>query len=312
MRVITQDQLGGPEVLHESTADRPSPGPTEILVRVHAAGLNPVDAKSRAHGGFLGQPPFVLGWDVSGVVEEVGVGVTLFAPGDEVFGMPRFPRPAGAYADYVTGPARHFAAKPAELDHVQAGGLPLTGLTAWQALVDRARVRPGQRVLVHAAAGGVGHLAVQIAKAQGAYVIGTARAAKHDLLRELGADEVVDYTAVDFTEAVEPVDVVIDPIGGDDGPRCLRVLKPGGVMVSLNSPAEQRLVAEAEQLGVRAGFLLVEPDRAGLLALADLVRAGRLRVLVEASLPLAEAAKAHELSETGRATGKIVLTTDAR
>ncbi|MEU4624926.1 NADP-dependent oxidoreductase [Actinoplanes sp. NPDC023801] len=311
MRAITQDRLGGPEVLTEATLDRPEPGPTEILVRVHAAGLNPVDVKSRAHGGFLGQPPFVLGWDVSGVVEEVGVGVTLFTPGDEVFGMPWFPRPAGAYADYVTAPARHFAAKPADLDHVHAAGLPLAGLTAWQALVDRARVQPGQRVLIHAAGGGVGHLAVQIAKARGAYVIGTARAAKHHLLRELGADEVIDYTAVDFAGAVEPVDVVIDPIGGADGPRCLSVLRPGGVLVSLNSPAEQQLAERAAVLGVRAGFLLVEPDRAGLLALAELVTAGRLRVLIEAAMPLAEAAKAHELSETGRVTGKIVLTTGA-
>ena len=308
MRAIRQDRLGGPEVLVERQVERPEPGPTEVLVRVHAVGLNPVDVKSRQHGGFLGQPPFVLGWDVSGVVERTGVGVTLFAPGDEVFGMPWFPRQAGAYAEYVTAPSRHFAAKPESLDHVRAAGLPLAGLTARQALVDRAAVRPGQRVLIHAAAGGVGHLAVQIAKEQGAYVIGTARAAKHDLLRELGADEVVDYTAVDVAEAVEPVDVVLDPIGGDNGPRSLRVLRPGGILVSINSPAEQRLAPLAEELGVRAGFLLVEPDRAGLLALADSVRAGRLRVLVEAELPLADAAKAHELSETGRVTGKIVLT----
>ena len=308
MRAISQDRLGGPEVLVERQVERPEPGPTEVLVRVHAVGLNPVDVKSRQHGGFLGQPPFVLGWDVSGVVERTGVGVTLFASGDEVFGMPWFPRQAGAYAEYVTAPSRHFAAKPESLDHVRAAGLPLAGLTARQALVDRAAVRPGQRVLIHAAAGGVGHLAVQIAKEQGAYVIGTARAAKHDLLRELGADEVVDYTAVDVAEAVEPVDVVLDPIGGDNGPRSLRVLRPGGILVSINSPAEQRLAPLAEELGVRAGFLLVEPDRAGLLALADSVRAGRLRVLVEAELPLADAAKAHELSETGRVTGKIVLT----
>lgn len=308
MRAIRQDRLGGPEVLVERQVERPEPGPTEVLVRVHAVGLNPVDVKSRQHGGFLGQPPFVLGWDVSGVVERTGVGVTLFASGDEVFGMPWFPRQAGAYAEYVTAPSRHFAAKPESLDHVRAAGLPLAGLTARQALVDRAAVRPGQRVLIHAAAGGVGHLAVQIAKEQGAYVIGTARAAKHDLLRELGADEVVDYTAVDVAEAVEPVDVVLDPIGGDNGPRSLRVLRPGGILVSINSPAEQRLAPLAEELGVRAGFLLVEPDRAGLLALADSVRAGRLRVLVEAELPLADAAKAHELSETGRVTGKIVLT----
>ncbi|MBZ4323773.1 NADP-dependent oxidoreductase, partial [Streptomyces huiliensis] len=177
MRAISQDAFGGPEVLREVRLPVPAPGPGRILVRVRAAGLNPTDWKHRAGPAFLGEPPFVLGWDVSGTVVAAGLGVTLHRPGDEVFGMLPHPYGAGAHAEYAAGPARAFARRPAALDHVQAGALPLAGLTAWQALVDVARVGPGDRVLVHAAAGGVGHLAVQIAKARGAHVTGTARGA---------------------------------------------------------------------------------------------------------------------------------------
>ncbi|MFD0141191.1 MULTISPECIES: NADP-dependent oxidoreductase [unclassified Streptomyces] len=306
MRAITATTWGGPEVLTEARIARPEPGPTEILVRVHAAGLNPVDWKSRATGGFgmWGETP-VLGYDVSGVVEAVGLGVTLYEPGDEVFGMPRFPEQAGGYAEYVTAPARHFARKPAALTHVEAAALPLAGLTAWQALVGTAALRDGQRVLVHAAAGGVGHLAVQIAKARGAYVIGTASAAKHDFLRGIGVDEPIDYTTTDFAEAVRDVDVVLDAIGGDYGTRSLPVLRDGGTLVTLPSPDA---VPAAPGRGIRTGFTLVEPDYAGLLALAELVETGRLRPEVDTVLPLADAAKAHELGESGRTRGKIVLT----
>jgi NADPH:quinone reductase-like Zn-dependent oxidoreductase len=175
MRAIRQDSLGGPEVMRITDVARPEPGPTEVLVRAGAAGVNPVDWKTRAGGGMLGSPPFTLGWDVAGVVEAVGLGVTRFAVGDRVFGMPRFPREAAAYAEYVTSPSRQLGRTPASLSDVEAAALPLAALTAWQALVDTAAVQPGQRVLIHAGAGGVGHLAVQIAKARGAYVIGTAR-----------------------------------------------------------------------------------------------------------------------------------------
>jgi len=168
--------------------------------------------------------------------------------------------------------------------------------------------QPGQRVLIHAAAGGVGHLAVQIAKALGAYVIATARPRNHPFLRDLGVDELIDYTAVDFTTATAPVHVVLDPIGDEYGPRSLRLLLPGGTLVSLPSPAEDHLVEQARQLGVRAGFLLVEPDHAGLTELARLVDAGRLRIVADTILPLEQAAKAHEISETGHTAGKIVLT----
>ncbi|MFD3542090.1 NADP-dependent oxidoreductase [Streptomyces sp. NPDC058662] len=305
MRAVVVSQWGGPEVLVETEAERPEPGMGEILVRVHAAGVNPVDWKTRESGALIPWGPVpAVGWDVSGTVEAVGPGVTLYRAGDEVYGMPRFPQQAGAYAEYVTAPARHFARKPASLDHVQAAALPLAALTAWQALVDTAGVQAGQRVLVHAAAGGVGHLAVQIAKARGAYVIGTASAAKHDLLRGLGADEVVDYRTTDFEDAVSRVDVVIDAMGGDHGRRSLKVLKPGGHLITL--PGPDGVPADAGD--VRAVWLLVEPDLKGLEAVAALADEGLLRPLIDTVLPLEQAARAHEIGERGRTTGKIVLT----
>ncbi|BDD70149.1 MULTISPECIES: NADP-dependent oxidoreductase [Streptomyces] len=310
MRAIGQDVLGGPEVLKEVRPERPEPRPNEVLVRVRAAGVNPTDWKHRATGGFLGEPPFVLGWDVSGVVESVGIGVAAFRPGDEVFGMLSYPFGHGSHAEYVTAPARTFTRKPSGIDHVQAGALPLVSLTAWQALVERAEVQPGQRVLVHAAAGGVGHVAVQIAKARGARVIGTASAAKHEFLRSLGADETVDYRETDFAEAVKDVDVVLDTIGGDTSLRSLRVLRPGGVVVSILPVGSDDFYEEADRLGVRAVRMLVDADRAGMEEIARLVGAGRLRATIAQTFPLAEAARAHTLGETGRTTGKLVLEVD--
>ncbi|MFE6617843.1 NADP-dependent oxidoreductase [Streptomyces sp. NPDC057740] len=310
MRAISQDVLGGPEVLKEVELERPRPRPNEVLVRVRAAGVNPTDWKHRANGGFLGEPPFVLGWDVSGVVEEVGIGVARFQPGDEVFGMLSYPFGHGSHAEYVTAPARTFAPKPASIDHTQAGALPLVSLTAWQALVEYADVRPGQRVLVHAAAGGVGHVAVQIAKARGAYVIGTASAGKHEFLRGLGADELIDYRETDFAETVKDVDVVLDTLGGETSVRSLKVLRPGGVVVSILPVGSDEFHEEAERLGVRAVRMLVDADRADLRAITDLVEKGQLRVEIAGTFPLADAAEAHALGDTGRTTGKLVLTVD--
>jgi NADPH:quinone reductase-like Zn-dependent oxidoreductase len=309
MQVVSLDRFGGPEVLTLTERPRPQPGPTEILVRVRAAGINPVDWKTRAGGGIafaLGAPPLVLGWDVSGTVEAVGFGVTRFAPGDRVFGMPRFPHLAGGYGQFVTAPSRQFARVPNGLSDAEAAALPLVGLTAWQALVEAAGVDAGQRVLIHAAAGGVGHVAVQVAKARGAHVIGTARAAKHGVLRDLGVDEPIDYTAGPFEDAAGDVDVVFDLVGGDYSTRSLAVLKPGGLLVGAGSVSAD-VAAAAERGGKRVTAFLVEPDGAGLSALADLVTGGKLRVLVEQVVPLAEAAKAHEVGEQGRTTGKLVL-----
>ncbi|MFE0674524.1 NADP-dependent oxidoreductase [Streptomyces sp. NPDC058867] len=308
MRAISQDTYGTPDVLTLIELPRPVPAPGQILVAVRAAGVNPTDWKHRTAGLFLGRLPLVLGWDVSGVVEAVGFGVTLFKPGDEVFGMLPYPQGVGSHAEYVTGPARAFTAKPAGLDHTQAAALPLAALTSYQAIVDTAEVRAGQRVLIHAAAGGVGHLAVQIAKARGAHVIGTASAPKHDFVRSLGADEVIDYRTTDFRDAVQDIDMVLDPLAGDTRTRSLDVLRPGGTLVSLLPGADPEEAGKAAARGIRVENLLVEADHAGMRAVADLAAAGSLRAHIEAVFPLAEAAKAHALGETGRTSGKIVLT----
>jgi NADPH:quinone reductase-like Zn-dependent oxidoreductase len=308
MRAVRQRALGGPEVLELVEVPRPEPGPTEVLVRVSAAGVNPVDWKTRERGGVLGQPPFTVGWDVAGVVEEVGRGVTRFAPGERVFGMPRFPREAAAYAEYVTSPSRQLARIPEGLGDVEAAALPLAGLTAWQALVETADVQPRQRVVILAAAGGVGHLAVQIARARGAYVIGTSTAAKHAFLAELGADETIDYTSEAVEERIRDADVVLDLVGGESSSGALGALRDGGLFIAVPSSSSLEPLREAAGGRVHVTGILVEPDRAGLEAIAGLVSAGELRVHVSRTFPLEQAASAHELGETGRTQGKLVLT----
>ncbi|KOV82098.1 NADPH:quinone reductase [Nocardia sp. NRRL S-836] len=302
MRIITQNTVGDPSVLTVAEVGRPVPGPGQVLVKVLAAGVNPVDTYVRS-GAFpaLGEPPFTLGWDIAGTVEQLGPDVTGLAAGDDVYGMLTYPGTGGGYAEYAVANAADLAPRPAWLTVEQAGAVPVVALTAWQALVGRGGVSAGQRVLVHAAAGGVGHVAVQIAKARGAYVIGTASAAKHDFLRSLGVDEVVDYRHRDFTE-VEPVDVVFDAIGGDYAERSATVLKPGGVLVSI-IPTDPGFSAErAERLGVRFElFSSVSASGADLAALPE------LRVQLDHVVPLAEAAKAHELVESRRTAGKVVL-----
>lgn len=309
MRAVQQTTLGDPDVLAVVDLPRPTPRTNEVLVRVEAASVNPTDWKHRGNGGFLGEPPFVLGWDLSGVVEEVGIGVARFVPGDEVFGLLSYPFGHGSHAEYVTAPAAWFAPKPQSLDHVQAAALPLVSLTAWQALVENANIQSGQRVLIHAAAGGVGHVAVQIAKARGAYVIGTASAAKHDFLRELGADELIDYRETDFAEAVSDVDAVLDTIGGETSLRSLRTLRPGGTLVSILPVGSDDLYRDAEQLGVRALRMLVDSSRHNLASITELAEQGALRATIADVFPLDQAAEAHRRGETGRTTGKMVLTT---
>jgi NADPH:quinone reductase-like Zn-dependent oxidoreductase len=299
MRIVRQHQLGGPEVLVVDEVERPEPGPTEVLVRVAAAGVNPVDWKVRAGGGFLGEPPFTVGWDVAGVVEAVGYGVTWLAPGDRVFGMPRFPREAACYAEYAVSPSRHLARIPDRLGDVEAAAVPLAGLTAWQALVDTAGVSEGSRVLVLGAAGGVGHLAVQIAKARGAWVAGTSSPEKHSFLRELGADEAIDKAE---PIPIRDVDAVLDAVGGETALAALPAMRDRGVLVTVSGSAVPGL-REAAAGRVRVEGILVEPDRAGMEALAALP----LRPHVDRMFALADAADAHRLGEQGRTKGKIVL-----
>ena len=313
MRAIVQHGFGGPEVLRLERVPLPEPLPTEILVRVHAAGVNPVDWKTRAGSGMagvLGEAPFIPGWDVSGVVEEVGFGVNRFRPGDEVYGMPWVPRAAGAYAEYVTAPSRQFARKPAAVGHVQAAAVPLAALTAWQALTDTAHLQAGQRVLIHAAAGGVGHLAVQFAKHLGAQVIATASGARHGWLTELGADELIDYTAVPFEQAAKDVDVVLDLVGDDHentSHRSLEVFRPGGLIIAVPSGVSPQLLSAADARGLRASAFLVEPDGTALTRIAELIDSGKVRVQVEGDFELEQAAEAHVRGETGHTRGKLVL-----
>ncbi|WP_280266030.1 NADP-dependent oxidoreductase [Nocardia wallacei] len=307
MRVITQHTLGGPEVLTIAEAPAPRPLPTEVLVRVEAIGLNPLEPRLRA-GEFplLGRPPFILGWDISGVVETART--WRLRPGDEVFGMPLFPRAANAYAELVAAPALHLVRKPASLSHVEAAALPIVGLTAWQGLVDLADVTEGTRVLIHAGGGGVGHVAIQIAKSLGAHVITTASAGKREFVQELGADEVIDYTAADFTDVASDIDVVLDTLGGDTAARSLDVLRPGGHLVTAVADEDVELIAQFEAAGSHFSGIAVDPDPVALQGLVDLVEQGKLRVHVQATFPFEQIADAHRLIERGHVQGKVVLT----
>ncbi|NEE03590.1 NADP-dependent oxidoreductase [Phytoactinopolyspora halotolerans] len=309
MRAIRQETLGGPEVLHMIETERPSPGPTEVLVEVRAAGVNPTDWQIREQGYWL-TPPFTLGWDVSGVVAAVAPGVNRFAVGDEVYGMPGFPAMPGCYAEYVAAPARHFAPKPSSLSHVEAAAVPLAALTAWQSLVEVGKVGRGDRVLVHAAAGGVGHLAVQLAKALGAHVVGTAGPSNRDFLHGLGTDEIIDYVTQDFRTATSEIDIVLDTVAGETVDGSLQVLRPGGLLIGLTNPsAFDELAATAGAAGRRAVTVMVAPDHHALEQITELIDDGALRPHISATYPLAEADQAHKLSQQGHVRGKIALTT---
>lgn len=309
MKCVCIYHYGGPEVLSFTEAPRPRCGPGEVLVQVHAAGVNPVDWKIREGHlkGMLSHTfPLVLGWDVSGVVGSTGPGTTRLKIGDEVFSRPDILRD-GAYAEFIVIKESEVALKPRSLDHVHAAALPLAGLAAWQSLVEAAQLAPGQRVLIHAAGGGVGSLAVQLAKARGAHVIGTASARNHDFLRDLGVDEIIDYEHMRFEDLAPAMDVVLDTIGGDTQERSWKTLKRGGILVSLASPPSAETAAK---LGLRQAFVFVQPQAVQLEALAKLVEAGKLKSIVGTVLPLAEAPRAHALSQGGHTRGKIVLQID--
>ncbi|MFB7669828.1 NADP-dependent oxidoreductase [Kitasatospora purpeofusca] len=307
MKAIAIHRYGGPEVVEYTDLPDPKVGPDSVLVQVRAAGVNPVDWKvrdGRLDGLLDAHFPLVMGWDAAGVVRAVGGGVTEFAPGDEVYGYVRKDTVEhGTYAELVAAPVRTLARKPAALDWAQAGGLPLAGLTALQSL-RAVGAGPGDTVLVHAAAGGVGHLAVQIARALGARVIGTAGERNHDYLRELGAEPVrYGEGLAERVGALAPegVDAAVDLVGG------------GAVEVSAGLVADPARIASVADFGVKAlggRYVWVRPDAAGLAELAALADEGRLTVTVASTFPLAQAASAQALSAEGRTRGKIVLLTD--
>jgi NADPH:quinone reductase-like Zn-dependent oxidoreductase len=307
MKAVRIHTYGGREVVRYEEAPGPVPASDEVLVRVRAASVNPVDWKTRSGGGMadkIGERfPLVLGWDVSGTVEEVGPDVGDLAVGDEVFGLLRFPQPGQTYAEYVVAPARELAPKPRRLSHAEAAAMPLAALTAWQALFETGGLAAGRTVLVHAAAGGVGHLAVQLAKWKGARVMGTASGANADFLRTLGA-EPVDHTRERFEDAVGEVDLALVAVNGDVADRTLGVLRRGGVLVSIRSEPSRE---KAERLGVRSERVLVRPHGGQLAEISSLVDAGHVRPTVAAEFPLEEVNQAFELSEGGHVRGKVVL-----
>jgi NADPH:quinone reductase-like Zn-dependent oxidoreductase len=306
MKAVRIHDYGGIEMLKYEDVPRPTPSDHELLVRVHAAGVNPVDDKVRSGmlANFVKFPmPLILGWDVSGVVEQVGKAVKKFKIGDAVFAYIDL-KHAGAYAEYAIVGESEACPKPAKLTHVQAAAIPLAATTAWQALVDTAKIEKDQTVLIHGAAGGVGHFAVQIAKARGAKVIATGSTKSLPFLKELGADVTVDYTASKFEAVAKDVDVVLDTVGGDTQERSFSVLKKGGVLVSIVQPPDQML---AKENGVRAVIFLAHPDGAELAEISKLVDAGKLNPTVSKTYPLSEASKAHEQIETKHTRGKLVL-----
>lgn len=312
MRVIQLQQFGAAELLQVEQLDPPKAGAGEVVIEVAAAGVNPIDWKTRQGGGaaaFQGEPPLILGWECSGTLRECGEGVTDFAVGDRVCGLLNFPAPGRCYAEQVLAQAGQLARVPQEVDLVTVGGLPLAGLTAWQALFSAADLQPGQRVLILAAAGGVGHLAVQLAKWKGAEVIGTASQANQPFLLQLGCDQVIDYRSQDVSHSVTDVDVVLDCLGGEAGIEALACLKPGGISVTLPSVTAAQVIEAAEARGCRAASLRVLPNAEQLAQLLGLMAQGVLRLQVDQLLPLEQAAEAHLHSETGRAQGKIILTT---
>lgn len=308
MKAVRVHEYGSPEVLRYEDAPRPVPGAGEVLVRIHATAINPVDWKVRA-GHVKNWIPYTLpmipGWDFSGVIESVGPGSGNWKAGDEVYGRPDLRRD-GAYAEYIAVRASEIALKPKSIDHVHAAAIPLAALTAWQALFDTANLCAEQRILIHAAAGGVGNFAVQLAKWKGAWVAGTASGRNQAFLRELGVDQPVNYETTRFEEVVHDVDVILDTMAGETRDRSWQTLKPGGILVSLLG---QPPVEEATARGVRTAGVLVKPSTAQLTEIAKLVDSGKLRVFIESVFPLAEANKAQELSETGHLRGKIVLRT---
>lgn len=301
MQAVRIHQFGGPDVLQVEELPMPEAGAGEIRIQVMAAGVNPIDWKIR--NGFGGAPlPLTMGLDVAGVVDQAGAGVELFQRGDRVFGeaMPE----NGGYAEYTLAKASTMALLPKSLDFVQAAAIPIAGITAWQALFDVGGVQAGQQVLIHGAAGGVGSFAVQFAKWKGATVFGTASGNHLGFVKSLGADIVIDYKTQRFEDVAHGMDVVFDTIGGETLERSWKALKPGGILVSIVQPIPE---GAAQAHGVRAQFFRGDVNGKELTEIAHLVDEGRVKVHVTKVLPLAEARNAQEMSESGHAHGKIVL-----
>jgi NADPH2:quinone reductase len=316
MKAIVIDEFGGPDKLREAELETPEPGPGEVRIRLSHTSVNPVDWKireGRLQTRFPHEFPLIVGWDAAGTVDKLGEGASGFAVGDRVYAYCRKPVIRwGTYAEFVTVPAAAVAPMPERLTPAEAATIPLVGLTAWQSLFDTAQLAAGQTVLIHAAAGGVGGIAVQFAKSVGARVIGTASAANHAYVRSLGADEAIDYAGEDFVAAVRKlvpggVDVVFDTVGGDTQARSYAALKKGGMLVSITAPPD---AAEAEKHGVRPGYVFVSPNGEQLRRIGAQVDAGKVRPPEIHVMSIRDAAAAHKRSQEGHVRGKIVLAID--
>ena len=314
MRAMTMSKAGGPEVLGMAEVERPVRVSAELLIKVVAAGVNPIDVKTRAgRGSYAAIPvlPAVLGLDFSGVVVEAPYAAHPLQPGAEVYGMAMVPRMSGAYAEYVSVSELSVVRKPSTLSHVEAAGVPVAALTAWGMVVETAKAHEGQRMLIHAGSGGVGHFAVQFAAYFGAHVIAMGSTRNVSWLRDLGAAEVVDYTTTRFEDVVGEADAVIDLIGNvkdDTATRSLAVLRSGGIIVNGPSGSWPTMAEEAAGAGVRATGFQVSPDGSTLAIISRLLESGDVRVYVDQVFELADAAEAHRKVEEGHTRGKIVLT----
>lgn len=305
MKAVIIREYGNEDVLKLEEVEKPSTKPDDILVKIQNIGLNPVEWKVRnGLGEIFGMKlPIFLGSEISGTVEAVGADVNKFKVGDEIFGNVNMMR-GGGYADYVLAKESEIAHKPQNIDFVQAAAIPVGALTSWKGIFTTGNLQSGQKVLIHGAAGGVGSMGVQLAKAKGAYVYATGSGKNEDFIKELGADEFINYTTTKFEEVAQDVDVVLDTVGGDTQTRSFQVLKKGGFLVSLVAPPSQEL---AEQYGVKAEMIQSGPNGELLEAIAKFVEEGKVRAHIEKIFPLSEIKEAHKLSESGRTRGKIVL-----
>ena len=304
MKAIVLHEYGGPEVLKYEDAPRPEPKENEVLVRVMAAGVNPVDAMIRSgkYANFFGTNlPLIPGYDIAGVVEKIGTKIAQLKVGDAVYAYPMW---GGGYAEYAVATDGEAALKPKTISFVEAAGVPLAALTAWQALIDVAKIDKGQTVLIHGGSGGVGSFAIQIAKARGAKVIATASTSNQDLLRQLGADVAIDYTKQKFEDVAKDVDVVLDSVGKDTLARSYGVVKKGGFIASLVAKPDQ---AELDKYGIRGAPISVKPNASELAEITKLIDEKNIKPIVSQVLPLTEAVKAQEQTATHHTRGKIVL-----
>jgi NADPH:quinone reductase-like Zn-dependent oxidoreductase len=311
MKTIIIEQPGDVNQLIYAESDIPVASTGEVLIRVKSIGINPVDIKTRTGNGIYGriqkERPLILGWDVSGVIEQVGSDVSGFKLGDAVFGMVNFPGHGQAYAEYVVAPAAHLALKPAGVSFEEAAATTLAALTAWQALTKNAKVKAGQKVLIHAAAGGVGHFAVQIAKYLGAEVTGTSSAKNRDFVLGLGADKHVDYAGYDWASHPDRFDFVLDTIGGDNIDRSILVTRSGGSIISIPTTLNEAVSEKAKANGINGYFFLVHSDGEDMKQIASLMEKGLLRPSISQVFPFSEMKQAHLQQETGRTVGKLVV-----